>query len=61
MARIELDEQDCGSVQRAREALAKSEAMDTGAATVTDLLMDIGRLRAALGIVLRIVDGGESS
>jgi len=61
MSRIELDAADCGSVERAREAWAASQAVDTGAASRIDLLKLVGDLQGHLGILLRVIDGGEES
>lgn len=58
MSRIELDEQDRGSVDRVRDVLAKSEQLDCGVESRLELLADIGRLQAAVDILLRILDGG---
>lgn len=60
MSRIELDADDCRSVEYARQFLAQSELLDTGTESRTQLLSDIGRLRAAVDILLRIIDGGAS-
>jgi hypothetical protein len=59
VSRIDLDAQDRGTVDRARQVLAASEDLDTGTATVTDLLMAIGRLQATVDSLLRVIDGGE--
>lgn len=59
VTRIELDGGDRLSVDHARRLLAESEQLDTGTESRTELLVDIGRLRAAVEILLRIVDGGD--
>ncbi|MEZ3180763.1 hypothetical protein KYY02_19345 [Streptomyces pimonensis] len=59
MSRIELDAADRGSVGRAREVLATARATDYAALSRADLLMLVGDLQGQLGIVLRVVEGGE--
>jgi hypothetical protein len=61
VSRIELDALDRGSVERARQTLADSQAVDFGHATDTELLSLIGSLQAQVGILLRVIDGGEQS
>jgi hypothetical protein len=60
MSRIELDALDRGSVERARQTLAASEQVDFGHATEAELLSLVGSLQAQVGILLRVIDGGES-
>jgi hypothetical protein len=50
---------DRGTVERAREVLAASLAADFGRADRTDLLVDIGRLQAAVQLLLNVIDGPE--
>ncbi|MDG9701689.1 hypothetical protein [Streptomyces sp. DH37] len=56
MSRIELDDLDRGSVERARQALADSESADWAQAGTSDLLSQIGHLQAVVGILLRVID-----
>ncbi|HEY1094961.1 MAG TPA: hypothetical protein VGE61_09665 [Glycomyces sp.] len=64
MSRIDLDERDRRAVERARRLLKENEPearpADEEAANAWQVDR-IGKLLAAVDILLRVVDGGESS
>ncbi|MBQ0985145.1 hypothetical protein KBZ10_11555 [Streptomyces sp. F63] len=59
MSRIELDDSDRRTVERAREALAASEAMWTSGER--DVARMLGRLEVVVSELLHIVDGGQEA
>ncbi|MBD9721944.1 hypothetical protein PV755_09390 [Streptomyces caniscabiei] len=62
MSRIELDDRDRGEVERARRLLKANEpeARPEGEAAVKVWQADrVGKLLAAVDILLRVIDGGE--
>jgi hypothetical protein len=59
VSRIELDASDECSVERVRAAWTVAQDADRSDASRTDLLGEMGTQLGLIGILLRVIDGGE--